>query len=153
MDVTLREADIDDLPHFGEMERDAEASRYVTVESQQKHRQEFERETIRYLAIEHERDCAGFIILALEPGTGSVEFRRIVVAARGLGIGGKAISALEHYCRNSIGCQRIWLDVFTSNKRAHHLYTKLGYREFKRGDYNGRELIFMDKSLADDPDD
>ena len=152
MSVKLREAKLADLPGFGEMERDTGASRYVTVESQQKHSEEFGRERIRYLAIERDGDCAGFIILALEPEADSVECRRIVVADRGRGTGGEAITAMETYCRINIGCQRIWLDVFSSNERAHHLYSKLGYREFKRGPYDGgdndgRELIFMEKYL------
>ena len=134
------------------MERDRDASGYVTVESQQKHRDAFTNERIRYLTIDHDGDCAGFIILAIEPETNSVECRRIVVADKGRGTGAEAITAMESYCRKSIGCERIWLDVFTNNGRAHHLYSKLGYREYKRGfyrggEYDGRELIFMEKYL------
>ena len=78
-----------------------------------------------------------------------VEFRRIVVSCRGIGIGQAAIPAMEVYCREQLHCRRIWLDVFDSNPRGRHIYQKLGYRLFDTGELEGRKLLYMDKSLTD----
>ena len=72
-----------------------------------------------------------------------------MVGAKGAGTGQGAIRAMEAYCSNQLRRERIWLDVFASNSRGRHVYRKLGYREFKRGELRGKALLFMEKQLAD----
>ena len=90
-------------------------------------------------------------ILALDSDLTSVEFRRIVVAAKGAGIGQAAIAAMEAYCVEALRRQRIWLDVFASNPRGLHIYQKLGYRRFDSGELDGRKLLYLQKTIGADP--
>jgi RimJ/RimL family protein N-acetyltransferase len=77
----------------------------------------------------------------------TVEFRRIVVASKGKGLGQLAIKEMEQYCAEHLNCSKVWLDVFESNSRGIHIYQKLGYTQFKEALYEGRSLLFMEKRL------
>ena len=137
-----------ELPRFAQMETEPEAADYILAYDERRHRAEFARDDVIYLSIYRRTKLAGFFILALDPDPGSIEFRRIVVAERGQGIGQAAIPLMEKYCRDALGRGRIWLDVFEFNQRGLHVYAKLGYRCFDRRDYDGKALLFFDKSIA-----
>ena len=91
-------------------------------------------------------------MLALDPDNTSVEFRRIVIAQKGMGLGQAAIHAMEGYCRERLGRSRIWLDVFDFNQRGQHIYEKLGYRRFAKSELENNVLFFYNKSLKNSPD-
>ena len=145
--ITLRATSIDELVGFTRLEQDADAARYILPTSLQQHQQQFARDDIVYLTIELAGETCGFLILALEVDGNSVEFRRIVVANRGAGIGQRAIPAMEAWCRDQLGRRRIWLDVFDDNHRGQHVYEKLGYRRFKKAPHDHRTLYFYHKEL------
>ena len=145
--IELRESREGELQAFADMETDADAAEYILPYSLARHRQEFAREDIVYLSIINNRELAGFFILALEDDGHSVEFRRIVVAAKNAGIGQQAISSMQDYCRDRLDRERIWLDVFEHNSRGRHIYRKLGYVPFDRAELNGKPLLFMQKLL------
>ena len=147
--IELRESRTAELPAFCIMERDSDTRDHITVNTLGEHQREFARDDIVYLSIYADAQLAGYFILALEPQA-SVEVRRIVVSDKGAGIGQAAIRAMENYCRETLQCRRIWLDVFESNPRAQHVYAKLGYRQFDTGELDGRKLLLMQKRL-DDP--
>ncbi len=130
------------------MEEDAETLPNILPYSLQKHCKEYERADIVYLSIYTAVELAGFFILRLEPDPDSVEFRRIVIANKGMGIGQSAIPAMEDYCRDQLKRTRIWLDVFEFNRRGQHIYEKLGYRFFDSGELDGKKLLFYEKNLA-----
>ncbi len=90
---------------------------------------------------------AGFFILGLVEDKKSVEFRRIVVATKGQGIGQTAIGLMERFCRATLGRTRIWLDVFESNARSRHIYEKLGYRKCGQQAHADKTLIVYEKLL------
>jgi RimJ/RimL family protein N-acetyltransferase len=94
------------------------------------------------------------MILVLEADLHSVELRRIVVANKGLGIGQTAMSALQEYCSKTLQRGRIWLDVYVfnqrGNQRGRHAYEKLGYQLFKRGEFDSRKLLYLQKSIDSD---
>lgn len=146
--IELRVSSRDELSEFAKMETAPDTADYILPYDQARHRAEFERDDIVYLSIYRQSRLAGFFILALDPDPGSVEFRRIVVAARGQGIGQAAIPLMEDYCRDQLGRGRVWLDVFACNRRGRHVYEKLGYRCFDRGELDGKPLLFFDKSIA-----
>jgi len=146
--VEIRESEPTELARFCEMERAADTREYITVSSLQAHRQQFARPDIVYLSIYTDAGLAGYIILALEGDGETVEFRRIVVADKGRGIGRAAISAMEGYCRGRLRRRRIWLDVFESNHRGRHVYEKLGYRLFDTGELRGQKLLLLQKDIA-----
>jgi len=145
--ITLRETIVSEIPLFVEMEQATETSEFIIGYSLTQHFDAMQKPEIVYLSILSTGLLAGFIILAIDDGDKSVEFRRIVVATKGQGIGQLAILAMEAYCVEKLGCDRVWLDVFTSNKRGQHIYEKLGYKPFKTGEYKGAQLLFFDKKL------
>ena len=146
--IYLREMRADELEALGAMDRDADTRDYITVYSLEEHQREFARDDIIYLAIQDQGDLAGYFILRLEDDGDSVEFRRIVVAHKGRGIGQFAITALETYCARRLGRGRIWLDVFDFNERGQHVYRKLGYRQFDTGQLGGQQLLLMEKRVS-----
>lgn len=112
-----------------------------------RHEREFARKENIYLSILRDDRLTGFIILGLDEDGSSVEFRRIVVATRGGGTGQQAIFRMEEYCRDELRRYRVWLDVFADNLRGQHIYRKLGYRQFDKGDLGGRILLYFVKRL------
>jgi RimJ/RimL family protein N-acetyltransferase len=100
-----------------------------------------------YLRIIADDKLKGFVMLALDPDQSSVEFRRIVVSTKGLGIGQSAIAKMEEFCRVELGRSRIWLDVFEYNHRGRHIYEKLGYRRFGESVIDGNVLLLYEKTL------
>jgi len=147
--IKLREARPDELLSFQQMDQDRDTRDHITRYTLAEHEREFARTDIVYLSICRDSRLVGYFILALGADPASVEFRRIVVSCRGIGIGQAAIPAMEVYCREQLHCRRIWLDVFDSNPRGRHIYQKLGYRLFDTGELEGRKLLYMDKSLSD----
>nr|WP_232288054.1 MULTISPECIES: GNAT family N-acetyltransferase [Pseudoalteromonas] len=111
------------------------------------HQQLFSESNIHYLTIHSGSEIVGFIILAVEPELKSVEFRRIVVAKKGLGIGQEAIKQMEKYVLEELCITRIWLDVFADNTRAQYIYQKLGYQQFDTMLYDNRILLLFEKHL------
>ncbi|RZV48875.1 MAG: N-acetyltransferase [Pseudomonadales bacterium] len=146
--IELRDTVADELATFCEMDRDADTREHITLYSLKEHQREFERADIVYLSIYAASKLAGYFILALDPDSRSVEFRRIVVSAKGSGIGQAAIAAMETYCIERLQRQRIWLDVFESNSRGRHIYQKLGYRQCDNAESDGRNLLLMQKHLG-----
>ena len=146
--IRLRASEASELAGFTLLERDPDAAAFILPTTLQQHRAQFERDDIVYLTIECDGQACGYFILALEADGQSVEFRRIVVASRGAGIGQRAIPAMEAWCRDRLGRRRIWLDVFDTNHRGRHVYEKLGYRRFDEAPYDDRILYFYDKELC-----
>lgn len=58
-----------------------------------------------------------------------VEWRRIIVARRGDGIGKAFMQAVLDYFFTVHKAEVVWLDVYEKNDRARHVYSKLGFRE------------------------
>lgn len=145
--VAVREAKIEEIPCFVEMEQAKGTAEFIIPYSLEEHLAKFSEQDIVYLSIIDEGRLAGFIILAIDPDGVSVEFRRIVVSAKNKGVGQSAIHAMEDFCRARFRCNRIWLDVFEFNQRGRYIYEKLGYIQFKKGEYDGKSLLYYQKSL------
>ena len=144
--LELRKSKLEEISAFIEMENSEDTKQYVIPYAVEKHISEMRSEKVIYLSIYHVDKLSGFMILAIE-GIGSVEFRRIVISTKGNGLGQQAINSMESFCAQQLGCSRVWLDVFESNKRGLHIYKKLGYKQFKVGENNGSTLLFMEKVL------
>ncbi len=138
---------MDEISSFVEIEKSNDTSDFIIPYSAEKHRNEMQKPNIVYLSIINESTLSGFIILATESDSESVEFRRIVVTTKGNGIGQFAIFKMELYCKDVLKCNHIWLDVFEFNKRAQYIYKKFGYRQFKTEEYNGQVLLYFNKTL------
>ena len=145
--IELRASLPEELASFSAWEQDEDSRDYVTPYTLERHRLEYARDDIVYLSIYNDETLAGFFILVLEPDQASVEFRRIVIAEKGTGVGQSAIACMEQYCRDELKRSRVWLDVFDFNQRGRHVYEKLGYRYFDSGDLEGKKLLFYEKNL------
>jgi RimJ/RimL family protein N-acetyltransferase len=145
--IYLRESKEDEITSFMVFEQSEEALEFVTPYSFEQHCLEMKKPDIFYLTITHGDTVAGFIILAKDSQTKSVEFRRIIVSSKGKGIGQQALSQMEAFCAETLECNSIWLDVFESNKRGQHIYKKFGYKQFKTGDHDGRVLLYFNKEI------
>jgi RimJ/RimL family protein N-acetyltransferase len=145
--IELHASKYEDAPLFAEMELAEDTAEFVFGWNRQAHESEMRKERIIYLSIDSEKDLSGFFILALEPDGETVEFRRIVVSKKGKVIGQSAIAKMEDHYRNELGRSKIWLDVLETNSRGKHIYQKLGYKEFKTGEQEGRRLLFKKKEL------
>ena len=145
--IKAREALIEELPYFVEMERAGDTAEFVTPDTLEKHRIEFSKANIIYLSIINTEALVGFIILALEPDGVSVEFKRIVVSVRNRGFGQSAMVAMEDFCTTKLNRKRVWLDVFEFNARGRHIYEKFGYVQFDYREHHGKPLLFYEKTL------
>lgn len=146
--LRLRPSEATELEGFTRLEQDPETAAFILPTTLQQHQAQFDRDDIVYLTIECDGQTGGYFILALEADGASVEFRRIVVANRGNGIGQRAIPAMEAWCRERLGRRRIWLDVFDTNHRGRHVYEKLGYRRYDQKPWDDRILYFYEKRLV-----
>ncbi|KXF80980.1 GNAT family N-acetyltransferase [Enterovibrio coralii] len=142
----LRPSKGNEFLRFSEMEASQDTCQMIIPYTAEKHKSESEKPGVIYLSILVDNTLSGFFILALD-GDSSVEFKRIVIADKGKGIGQLAIRAMEAYCKDTLHKARIWLDVFEDNARGQHIYAKLGYQPFSTSSFEGRTLLLMEKSL------
>lgn len=77
----------------------------------------------------------------------SIEFRRIVISEKGFGYGKDSIELIKKICFEKYKADKIWLDVYSDNKRAIKLYESQGFLKEKRiqlqEDNNQRDLWIM----------
>ena len=137
----------EDVPEFAAMEQSPDTEEYIFPYTQSEHLQKILDANFVYLRILKQGELAGFFILVFDPDGKSIEFRRIVVSAKGHGIGQSAIAAMEKFCRTELGRPRIWLDVLEHNHRGRHIYEKLGYEKYGESDHGGRRLLLYQKQL------
>jgi len=124
----VREAGEDDLKYVMRLERAEENRDFVFQNSLEEHKKNLDSpETMLFIAEERVtgEKCA-FILCSLKESYDSFELRRIVVDSKSKGTGSELISALIKYAFEVVKANRFWLDVFTDNERAVHLYNKLG---------------------------
>ena len=146
--VELRLSSRNELDIFDNIDRQDHASNFITQIGLNTHLEFFDEPNITYLSIENnEGELSGYIVLVLEPGNQSLEFRRISVDQTKRGVGQAAIRKMERFSKRTFGVQRIWLDVYEDNAVGRHIYEKLGYKQFKVERREGRKLLFYDKDL------
>jgi len=147
--ITLKKATKKELPIFDGFDKQVHAKNFVFRTGLSKHEAYFADSDITYLSIvDAAEKTIGYFILAQDPESDSIEFRRIVVDKDKLGIGQQAIQLMENYCCQNFNAKRIWLDAFEDNGRGIHIYKKLGYRFFKQKPYENRRLLFFEKELS-----
>ena len=146
--TALRRSNVEDLKKFIVMGRQEDVYNYIIKYTLDDYTAFFNDPRIICLTISDKKEeFAGYIILALEDANNSVEFKRIVIDEKKRGIGQIAVNLMEKFCREELNAKRIWLDVFEHNKRGLHVYKKLGYSKFKEEEYEGKNLLFYEKSL------
>ncbi len=147
-EISLIEAAKEDLSAIHAIEQGNDTQEFIFGYSLEEHQKTFATPGVRYLNVCVGEQLVGFFILAVEPETRSVEFRRIVISESARGIGQLAISMMEGYCHQVLGSRRIWLDVLAKNLRAKHIYEKLGYQRLGDSVPDDPELLFYEKYLT-----
>lgn len=147
--ITLERASLDDAAMFVEMEADEGVRDFIIPYTQAEHSRNLSNPQLIYLRILSGEKPVGFMILNLDADGNSVEFRRIVVATRGKGIGQSAITLMEEFCRNELARARTWLDVFEHNARGQHIYEKLGYVRRGESTHGEKALLIYEKHLQE----
>jgi len=134
----LRKATADDIFFIRALEMDP-ANIFVHCWDEEVHRQNIADPLFHYLIAEGIQGTAlGYAIL-VENEPGIVEWRRIIVARRGDGIGTAFMQAvIDQFADNETST--LWLDVYAENERARHVYSSLGFQEVRT------------EPLANDPD-
>lgn len=146
--ITIRKALPAEILSFANMEATQGTAEFIIPYALGKHYAELSKPEVQYFAILADESLVGFMILVLDPDGVSVEFRRIVVATKGKGIGQAVIPAIEGYCKEQLARHRIWLDVFEFNQRGRHIYEKLGYERFGQGKHRDQVLVLYEKVLC-----
>ena len=89
--------------------------------------------------------AVGFVLLAgLRRDDRVIELRRVVITTPGQGLGRAAIQAVKRLVFDSLGGERLWLDVKPDNAQLRALYASEGFRE--DGAPGADALIFMSMS-------
>jgi ribosomal protein S18 acetylase RimI-like enzyme len=82
-----------------------------------------------YLVAENAEGIPIGYALLVESEPTKVEWRRIIVARRGDGIGKAFMKAVLDDFFITRRTKTIWLDVYEQNDRARHVYRSIGFRE------------------------
>lgn len=78
-----------------------------------------------------DREIVGHILLfGLSRADKSIELRRIVIEQKGCGFGRESLKLIIKYCFEQLEAQTLWLDVYSDNARAIHLYESLGFLKY-----------------------
>jgi diamine N-acetyltransferase len=128
--VTVRPATAGDLDSILGWESEADAAPFVTNWPLERHEQALASTTEEQLVVCEDGRPAGFILLrATGVADRAVELARIVVARKGVGVGGAALELTLRRCFRELGARRVWLDVMPGNARARHAYARAGLLE------------------------
>jgi RimJ/RimL family protein N-acetyltransferase len=150
--VQLRPTTPGDLDFVLDAERDPENARFILPWTRDQHARALADPDAAHRIIERggTRDRVGFVLLlGLTSAHGSLEFRRIVVTAKGRGLGRAAVRAVKRLAFEEHKANRLWLDVKDFNARARHLYASEGFveegilRECLRGESGFESLVVL----------
>jgi RimJ/RimL family protein N-acetyltransferase len=126
------------------MEQDSENAPTIRQWSREKHiaaiaDSNYDHITVR--ACSDDRIVGYIILVGLDDPDDNVEFKRIVIAEKGRGLGRAAVKYIKEHAFNDLGAHRLWLEVMTNNERAYQLYESEGFiregvhrESLKRGD-------------------
>jgi RimJ/RimL family protein N-acetyltransferase len=146
--VTVRTSEFRELNEFSKMNVQNHVGNHLNIKTLKEHQQEFKSDNIIFLSIFiGSNQLVGCIILVKKNSLKNIQFKRILVDENYLGIGQKAIIAMENYCITKLKTDRVWLDVFNDNRKAIHIYEKLGYKLFKQDKEGFRTVLFYEKKF------
>ncbi|MGF1509009.1 MAG: GNAT family N-acetyltransferase [Myxococcota bacterium] len=119
-----------DLPFVTEAEGNPENHRFVLPWSLERHLAALADPDILHACLRLRNHRVGYVILGgLRSTHRAIEFRRLVIVAKGLGFGRRSVRKVKEYAFGELGAHRLWLDVKAHNIRARTLYSTEGFRE------------------------
>lgn len=78
--------------------------------------------------------------------TAEIKRMRVLPEYQGQGLSTRLLKLLEGKAKE-LGYKRLVLDTSLKQEAAVHMYSKYGYKEYKRGDIEGWETVWMEKLL------
>lgn len=130
--VHLRPTMLSDLDYVITVENDAQNLPFITPWERTQHEGAVRIPDFRHFIVEcgADYDPTGFVILqGCRSANKSVELKRIVLQAKGRGLGRASVRLLKQMAFRDLGAHRFWLDVKQLNTRAQHLYLTEGFIE------------------------
>jgi RimJ/RimL family protein N-acetyltransferase len=132
LSLRLRPTMLSDLDFVGSVENDPENRPFITPWERVQHEGAVRIPDFRHFIVEAGPGypSAGFVILqGCRNPHGSVELKRIVLQAKGLGYGRACVRLLAEMAFRDLHAHRFWLDVKSANARALALYRSEGFVE------------------------
>lgn len=132
LNVLIRNTQPEDLPIVIDAERHPDNSMYVYQWSYDEHLAALVNPSIKHYTVidKQSQSFAGYVILDdVLNSSHSINLRRIVITKKGQGFGKTSLELIKEIVFNHLNAHRLWLDVFTDNKRAYQLYLKSGFKE------------------------
>ena len=130
--VRLRPTMLSDLDFVISVETDAKNLPFITPWERTQHEGAVRFPDFRHFIIETGAECtrAGFVIVqGCRNPQRSVELKRIVLQAKGRGLGRECVRLLKQMAFRDLKAHRFWLDVKALNTRALALYASEGFVE------------------------
>lgn len=128
--VLLRPTMLSDLDAVVAIERDQQNLPFITPWERTQHEGAIRFPDFRHFIVEagEGHDQLGFVILqGCRNPHRSVELKRIVLQAKGQGLGRACVRRLKAMAFSDLGAHRFWLDVKSLNTRALALYESEGF--------------------------
>lgn len=141
----------DDFSTIIEWENNPQNKNFIFQYSATEHQEVInDNDQLHLKTIDNQGVMVGFIILrGLQNSNLSVELKRIVINEKGKNYGKITLRLLQYLVFEKLKKHRLWLDVFTDNPRAQHVYQSVGFvvegtkRECIKSGNNFRSLIIM----------
>ncbi|MCI0538920.1 MAG: GNAT family N-acetyltransferase [Verrucomicrobiales bacterium] len=130
-DVILRPTTTADLDFVLAAESDPENRRFVLQWPREQHIAAIDSSAFAHRIVEDARSgqSVGYMILmGLNGPHRSIEFRRLIITAKGCGYGRGAVRAIKRLAFEDLAAHRVWLDVKDFNHRARRLYESEGFQ-------------------------
>lgn len=130
--LRLRPTMLSDLDFVLDVERDAANLPFITPWERTQHEGAVRFPDFRHFIVEagEHYERAGFVILqGCRNPHGSVELKRVVLKAKGQGLGRECVRQLKRMAFRDLRAHRFWLDVKSLNTRALALYRSEGFVE------------------------
>jgi RimJ/RimL family protein N-acetyltransferase len=130
--VRLRRTAPEDIGQLMAFEQDAANAPFIRLWTHAQHEAAIRDANIGHFVVCHssQNDAVGHVILVgLQSADLNLEFKRIVIAAKGEGLGRDTVRAIKKFTFETLRFHRLWLEVITTNSRAKALYASEGFVE------------------------
>lgn len=128
--MTFRQAAHQDLSYILELERKFRELRLLGGDEPALHERQLNDPDCLYWIVEKESRPVGFVIMrSLHSKDRCVELKRIAVSEPGRGLGREILRMVMDKAFHEFGAHRLWLDTYSDNSRAQHVYRSVGFRE------------------------
>ncbi|HHT19861.1 MAG TPA: GNAT family N-acetyltransferase [Tissierellia bacterium] len=147
--LRIRFAGPEDIAYVLALEHHPANRDFVWQGTAEQHQQAIDQPDYALMIVERTSDeqAIGYCLCWLNRTFHWLELRRLVISQKGQGYGQETILCLFEYFFDTLGVNKIWLDVYPHNQVGIHLYEKLGmHRDGRlRQNYYSDETGYLDQ--------